>query len=453
MFNKLSQLTFGILVLMLFFACTQTGQKRINRIDVTLADNNIIISTESEQSVDLKIRVGDKVNFSKEIAANHKTSLLTILKANKDCYNEIAFLLAKNNGDVELNLNIPDIFDTTITYHLDVTNTPQYYTRVLQGKCASLSGVFDAENVESDIIKWLYRNNLGNVGEETIEKIRLYLEELNRGDFTEYTTRETIPVVTSFKGMSYKVSSDLVADNYYLFACKSESEIEEFVEEMISVKFDGAVHSLNQPILCYRTESVAGTICIFLIGIDSDWKYKVTPVGLVCIDNIKPLRGPIPGEGRGPLQGQSELSGSSITIDTDDITLTENKIKVKMPSEVPSVIGYAFLGTKDWGGNGVSCKVNFIVSFSGDVKTITLKREGALAEWLGRATKTIDLQRETSPHLFTFELHLEDGDNYVPVVITDLRGNTTEYKFNVPAKFTRSDAPQINIDNEVNVWN
>lgn len=405
---------------MFFFGCTQIAQRGNNNTDATLANGNLIVSNETMQSVDLKIRIGDRVSFSKEITVNKETSLLSLLKYNKKYYYDIAYSLAKNNGDVKLHLNIPDIFDTTITYHLDVIDIPQYNTKVLVGECARLSGVFDAENVESDIIKWLYRNNLGNVGDESVEKIRLYLKELNRDDMTEFVANETIPVVTSFKGLDYKVSSDLVADNYYLFACKSESEIEDFVEEMISVKFDGAVHSLNQPIPCYRAESTLGTICIFLIGINNDWKYKVSPIGLICIDNVAPTYYDL----------NKHLEASRIN-NNSDIILDKNNIRITMPSDIPAVTGYASLGTNDWGGNGISCKVNFVVSFGGDVKSITLKREGSLTEYLGRATKTIDLQKETSPYLFSFELHLEEGDNYVPVIITDLRGNKTEFKYNV----------------------
>jgi hypothetical protein len=439
---------------MVFFSCTQTVQKGSNQPNVILQDDNIIITNVSNQSVKLNIQVGEKIKYSKEISGDYKTSLLSLLKAKNEYYSDIAYLLAKENGDVELNLNVPDIFDTTVTFHLEITDSPNYTTKVLQGKCARLSGVFDTENVEGDIIKWLYRNNLGNVGDETIDKIRLYLKELNRSDYTEYITSETIPVVTSFKGLSYKVSSDLDADNYYLFACKSEDEIEGFVEDMVSIKFEGAVHSLNQPILCYRTESNAGTICIFLIGIDNDWKYKVSPVGLVSIDNVKPSRGPSPRVVQsGNFQPPAKPESIDIKINDSDIILNKNKINIKLPDEVPQVAGSAFLSTKDWGGTGVSCMVNFVVTFDGDVKSITLKREGVLAKWLGSLTKTIDLEKETSPYYFTFELHLEEGDNYLPVVITDLRGNTNEFKYTIPAHFTRDDTPQINIDNEVNVWN
>ena len=434
MYNKIFQIIFGICAFGLV-ACNQTRTNR-NQTSVSITDDNITISDEYKPSFSIQIKVGEGISYTKDVKANQKTSILSLLKANKEFYNDIALLLAKNNGDLTLNLSIPEVLDTTITYHLDTKDALQYSTKVLQGNCANLFGNFDAANVEGDIIKWLYRKKQKNVGDEVINNMRLYLQELNRTSFKEYIAKDAIPVLTSFKGISYKISSDLVADNYYLFACKTEKEIEDFVEEMVSIKFDGAVHSLNQPISCYRSASTSGTICIFLIGINNDWNYNVVPVGLVCIDNIKPSQMP------------SDKSGSS------DITLTKNKVKVKLPSVVPSIMGFASLGTKDWGGNGLSCNVNFIVSFGGDVKTLTLVREGILAKWLDTETKVIDLEAKTSPYIFTYELHLEEGDNYVPVIITDLRGNKTEFKFNVPAHFTRSNTPNINIDNnvDVDVW-
>lgn len=433
MYNKLFQIILGICTLGLV-ACAQSSTNGSTQTNVTITDDSITIFNDSKPSFNLQIKVGNEVSFTKDVKTNQKNSLLSLLKTNKDSYNDIALLLAKNNGEVSLNLSISEVLDTTINYHLDIKDASQYSTKVLQGNCANLSGNFDAANVEGDIIKWLYRKNQKNVGDDVINNMRMYLQELNRTNFKEYITKEAIPVVTSFQGISYKVASDLVADNYYLFACKTEKELEDFVEEIVSIKFDGAVHSLSQPISCYRGASTSGTICIFLVGIDNDWNYRIAPVGLVCIDNIKPSQMP------------SNNSGSS------DIVFNKNKVKINMPKNVPSITGYASLGTRNWGGNGVSCNVNFIVSFGGDVKTLTLVREGHLAKWLSKGTKVIDLQAETSPYIFTYELHLEDGDNYIPVIITDSRGNTTKFKYNVPAEFTRNNAPQINIDNNVNVF-
>lgn len=55
-------------------------------------------------------------------------------------------------------------------------------------------------------------------------------------------------------------------------------------------------------------------------------------------------------------------------------------------------------------------------------------------------------------HSFTMMLHLVDGDNYIPVVIEDNHGNKTEFELNERASFTRSNAPSINIDNNVNIY-
>ena len=434
MYNKFFSLILCIISTLGFVACTQTNSKSNNQSSVAIADGNITISDDSKPSFSLQVKVGDGLSYTRDVKANQKTALLNLLKGNKEAYNDIALLLAKSNGDVKLNLSIVDVLDTTITYHLDVKDASQYSTKVLQGNCANLSGNFDAANVEGDIIKWLYRKNLKNVGDETINNMRLYLQELNRTNYKVYITRETIPVVTSFQGISYKVTSDLIADNYYLFACKTEKEIEDFVEEMVSIKFDGAVHSLNQAIPCYRGASSSGIICIFLVGIDNDWNYSIAPVGLVCIDNIKPSLVPTDKTGSG------------------DITLSKNKVKVKMPSKVPTITGFASLDTRNWGGSALSCNVNFIVSFGGDAKSLTLVRKGHLAKYLSKGTKVIDLQAETSPYVFTYELHLENGDNYVPVIITDLRGNKTEYKFNVTCVLKPNNNPQINIDNNVNVY-
>ena len=89
------------------------------------------------------------------------------------------------------------------------------------------------------------------------------------------------------------------------------------------------------------------------------------------------------------------------------------------------------------------------MDFCGDVKDITLVREGMFAKWLSKKRMVIDLQKIESPYLFSFELHLEEGDNYLPVIITDKVGNKTEYQLNIPAHFIRSDAPAINIENNI----
>ena len=256
MYNRISLFLIGICALGLI-ACSRASVTS-TKVEAIVADDAITISNESKQSVTLQVVIGNSINISKNIEANKKIPLLSLLKTNKDAYYDIALLLAQGNGDVTMNLKLEEVLDTTITYHLGIKEVSQHSAKVLAGNCANLTGIFDATNVEGDIIKWLFRKKSKNVGDETINKMRLFLQELNRTKYVEYVTRDAIPVMTSFKGIDYAVSSDLIADNYYLFACKTEKEIEGFVEEMVSVKFDGATHTLNQRMPCYRGASSSG---------------------------------------------------------------------------------------------------------------------------------------------------------------------------------------------------
>lgn len=435
---------------MCFVSCEQPSSQQVNSkkgATVSLTEESITISDNNNLSFELRMNVGDGIAYSKVVEANQETSILSLLKADPDLLNEIALLLAQNNGNISINLSLPKLIDTTFIYHLDVNDVSDYNTKVLSGKCASLTGIFDTENAESDIIKWLYRKNLKNVGEETINNMRLYLQELKRTTYKEYISSEEIPIVTSLKDIVYKVSSDLVADNYYLFACDSEDALETFVEEKVSTKFEAAAHSLTQPIKCLCPPSTSGTCCILLIGIDNDWSYKVSPVGLICIDNSSPTQAYSQSS---TFSSYRLIRNEPSDIQNYSVVFQKNNLVVTI-TEAPEIQGSVYLTTNEWSGDGISCNVNFALFFGGDVKTITLVREDHLAKWVGKGKKVIDLQEVSNPYLFSYELHLEDGDNYLPVVVTDLRGNKLEFKYNVGCESKPRNNTQINIENNVDV--
>jgi hypothetical protein len=54
---------------------------------------------------------------------------------------------------------------------------------------------------------------------------------------------------------------------------------------------------------------------------------------------------------------------------------------------------------------------------------------------------------------FTWKMHFDDGDNEIPVTVEDYHGNKREYNVVVRAEFVRSDAPQIDIDNNIDIYN
>ena len=49
-------------------------------------------------------------------------------------------------------------------------------------------------------------------------------------------------------------------------------------------------------------------------------------------------------------------------------------------------------------------------------------------------------------------MHFDDGDNEIPVTVEDYHGNKREYNVVVRAEFVRSDAPQIDIDNNIDIY-
>ena len=451
MYNKPISIIISIFCALCLVSCDQTNssqntqQNHKTGTTVFLTDEDITISDNNKQSTDthdIQIRIGDSIDYKIGVFNNNKTTIHDLLLS-QGGFN-VAFLLAQNNGNIQVNLSVQDVIDTTITYHLDITDIQEYATKVQSGSCAQLVGICDAENMETQIIKYLYKMEMRNVSDEFKNKMLLYMQALNKtDDFSQYVTVQEIPVVTSFKGINYRISSDLVADNYYLFACESEKELDEFVEEMVTLKFEGAVHTLTQPMSCYRSPDSSGTICIFLVGIDNNWTYQIAPVGLVCIDNKAPEFNYDPSP--------ANSFSYDPTVNHHDLLFKKNKIIVRMPENTPVIDGVGYIVTNEWSGNGVSCNVNFQVFYKGDVKSITLVREENLAKWLGKGKKVINLQEVTTPYLFSYELHLEDGDNYLPIILTDLRGNTKEVKYNIGCQSKPNNNPQINIDNTVNV--
>ena len=297
---------------------------------------------------------------------------------------------------------------------------------ITSGLCAKTTSNFEAVDVESDIIKWLYRNHLNNIGDSTINDIRMYLKELNRTSYHEYTTNQTIPVVRSLKDLQYKISSDLVADHYYLFACSSERDLEDFVEEMVSLKFEESVSSLTQSLSCFRNPSTSGLVCIFLVGINNDWSFQSIPAGLISIDNIKPTFG-----------------GHNTTIynDKSEIVFENRQIKVTSKSDIPTVSGSIGIKYGKFEGYGYMLNVPFTFTFDGDIKKVRIHQTK-------NQTEEIDLSDKLSPYHVSVSVGLNTGDNYIPIDAIDARGNISTYDLKIPTERIKKD-PVI----ETNIYN
>ena len=149
MSNKVYSIILGLVYTMCLISCDQTSNQTASKraTTVSISDESITISDNNKDALDLQIKVGEQITYTKEVEANQETSLLSLLKTNSELNNDIALLLAQNDGNVGVNLSLPNVFDTPIVFHLDMNDVPEYSTKVLSGKCASLTGVFDAENI------------------------------------------------------------------------------------------------------------------------------------------------------------------------------------------------------------------------------------------------------------------------------------------------------------------
>ena len=412
MYNKSFIYFLLLFICTVIYSCTNSFTHIKPKLYVS--DNDITVVGDSSASFNLIVKIEETISYEKQVKTNDPISFLSLLKERKDLYYDIALLLAKKKGNIKVNLAIPDNCDTTVVVKLNMNDTNEYNATVITGICAKLAGNFDASNVEPDIIKWLYRKNENNLEESTINDMRLYLKELNRTTYKEYIVTGSIPVVESLKGIEYKLSSNLLADHYYLFACNSEKDVEDFVEEMISLKFESSVPSLNQNMSCFRNASTSGIACIVLVGLNNDWSFQIVPIGLICIDNIKPSIGNVIND------NNDNHSFNSST----KFTFPHKQIQISSKSQSPIISGRLNVEFGKFEGYGYMLNVPFTFTFEGDVKMVIVHNTK-------NSTVEIDLTDKASPYHTTLKVGLNTGDNYIPIDAVDACGNKSTYDLNI----------------------
>ena len=132
----------------------------------------------------------------------------------------------------------------------------------------------------------------------------------------------------------------------------------------------------------------------------------------------------------------------------DSIIIDKLNIKIISPPLTQSISGNVWIDTEQFYGN----RAKFIVEFEGDVESLTIKREAKHNyPWLRPGSKTIYFKGKTSPLHVEYELDLDLGINYIPIIVKDKRGNTTSYSLKIEMSLV--DEPSININNDIDIWN
>ena len=428
-----NKLLYLIVIVAILCGCTNTTKN-----DYT--DSLVSMNISGDNITFRGIQTGTEISFcvdkvaSKSIELEHNLSLSipdALRSLNKA--NEIALLASKNNGDIIISLKIENRLDSTFIYRLPMNYIDRNSSNII-GQCAPLELRNSGSDFKVNQKKWLYKNN-SNLPDTILNKFLGISQHLLKSNKDEYEVHIQIPVVSTFSGKNYTVSTDLIADNYILFAASNQKEIDDFVEEIVANDFELTSKKVGQ-MPCYRDLASGGYKCIFLLGINDNWSYTQIPLGIIGIDNFKPIRNNTPN-----VRNKSE-----------NVELNfKNNVRIILPPNVEDLNGCFSIDTGQFRGDDAQFKI----VWSGDIESVSIKREvhrDYQRYFMRPETKTIKLSDKSSPYNFVYKLDLGIGDNYIPITVTDKRGNTYSFDLNIPMESVK-DEPSVNIDNNVNVYN
>ena len=429
----------------------QSSPQANRKIDFTFADNKVTLNTPSETNVTFHYSLMGEPYVSKTFRKTHTFDIVEHLKSNSTQHNMIAYDYAKN-GHLELKIKDNNQLDTTVFIKFpDLNSTKELTASITSGKCLPLVNKGNNDDAASDLKRWLYNNEL-HLDNEKIELMKSVLMSLKSTSLKEFEpkTSTDIPIIKSFSGINYKVTSNMTADYYYLFAGETQEEVEEFITEVVAGDFPHATKSLSNTMNCFRPKNKGGLLYMFLIGINKTWEKQVYPVGVIIIDNIAPN---IYSDNSTLISGSSHSASLALLgnreIDTEGkVCFPKYNTAIYVNNNTSLYAGTVGISTGQFRGDNA----NFTISFSGDVESITIKREiKSNWTWLKPGQKTVNFSGKTSPIHFTYQLDLPIGDNFVPITVKDKRGNVTEYSYKITMVAVEDNNPDININN--NIWN
>ncbi len=146
------------------------------------------------------------------------------------------------------------------------------------------------------------------------------------------------------------------------------------------------------------------------------------------------------------LSGHNSKQGDLV----NQIMLNELNARISLPADIPETDGFVFIETGQFRGDNAQ----FSITYRGDVESMTIKREIHRSySWLRPGSKTITFTNQKSPIHLTYALDLAIGDNYIPITVKDKRGNVTEYSYHIEMVQVEKTNPEINIDNNIDIWN
>lgn len=357
---------------------------------------------------------------------------------------ELAYNMAVKNGCIQIHFSV-DQNDTTILYRCKCNKRHSFNTKIMGLDYSKIEHATSFKKNAPHIRKWLYHNGIGtNLDDTLVSKIIQYhylLEYINNvvkqtdeAYFDKFIIEKEIPIIST-KGNklpTLSVTSDMIADCYYVFVASTSSELNTLIEWQCANNFEQRISKLPHKIQPYRNKQEDGVYCIFLVGINDDWTTQIDPIGLICIDN------------NAPSLSQNSISGFlsnrqfSDNSNIDHYVLTFNKPQILISYNSQQLPLYKGIATIQWGdfeGRGNIMRIPYTFSWSGDVRYIRIINEKKWDEFsyvVAPKIIQIDTHQHSSPYQTIFNTYLPNtGDNFLQVELEDNRGNISRHTINI----------------------
>lgn len=403
--------------------CNNTSES--SKVAVKIDGGTLTLEADSTKTQTLQISIGQAASFYTSLKGGEELNILDSLRSTLLQY-DLAYELAQNQGHMSAYVSIPNKLDTLLQCQFKYGDIWGSKGEIITGKAAKIVSTFDSEYIDSELRRWVYKNKKNNIGEKMFNDMRLYLKELSSAKNTEFVLKGSVPSITStqLSKISYKVNSDMVADNYYLFVCDEDEDIDIFIEEMIARNLADATKSLSSSMYCWKQGDTNGTQCIFLIGINNDWSVQVIPIGVISVDNIAPNYG---------------MSKNTFNESYTKLDFSKRGFTIDV-SDHPNISGWWDVSYGSFQG----WNIPYIISWSGDVSKVIIYGTKS-------SPKTIELDGKSSPYHISIYTSLIIGDNYIKLEAIDKLGNKSTQEINIATVAVDNDKTHIDIDN--NIWN
>ena len=235
------------------------------KITASVDGGVLTLAPESNKSHNVKLSIDQLTSFSASLKGGEEFNLMDSFKNKKECHYALAYELAQSKGLLKVRVTISDKLDTLLMCQFKYSDIWGNKGELLNGNFAKVVNTFDSEHIDAELRRWVYKNKKINIGDALFNDMRLYLRELSSGDNTEFVVNGDLPVMndSQFNGATYRVSSDMVADHYILFACDKDEDIDAFLEDMIAHNMPDCKRSLSNALYCYKQPNVSGLQCVF----------------------------------------------------------------------------------------------------------------------------------------------------------------------------------------------